>query len=607
MTKLTRVKTELLQSILPTAEDFFNNTHITYAKYAVGSVITAHALDGAWVVMSEVSTDHDLTVNGVKFGVIGNDLRAFGKLDGVTNASPVVEAAVAAVSTVRVPAGTFTLGTRVGEVQAKPFQLIGSGVGTTLHVDNSLDTGLRLGAIGGNDEFGGARTQTTIRDLNWTSTANTLAAPTTAIDAQSINPLYVLRNRFYGLTEAVKLRRMYYGGMDNCDFVKSGLTLQNVNNFHMTGGGFFGGAADLPSATSMFGSGFVIDADKDDVFRGPEGVSFERVVFESWTTNLARWRLSNMISFTRCWFEALTGDYMHTLNQCRRMDFIDCKFDLAYPDSSVPFLVNNDGPSTDDDDIRESGVITVNRGEWRALPSRTDSVKVVEVNSDEAPTIRFDGTTLTRGHLFSDASVVQDIQRLHLASDDQKSFYSTPNASIDKARNSWLLNNASTDWDFTGGANFTETTGSDLTITTGTTGTDLLTGTRSAKISGYLSDGAKRTIERTASSLGFVPTEGLTYAFFVRIKSTTNITLEVGVRGFNQEYSGTPEHTLPANTWRDILFKTPVDGTFAQNGPAFGGTVPKLFLHVTNNSGAVADVVLDRVDYQVCDGDLTLS
>lgn len=553
---------------------------------------------------------HRETAGGVKLYVErkGADVVAFGADDtGDADAEAAITANIAAYRNIHIPAGIFALETRVGEIQSRPLLVTGEGTDSTVHVNNALNTGFRIGATGGNDNLGGARVITSFRDLNFTTFTKTDDTPVCAIDAQSVNPINMESLRLYGLgPEAIRLRRLYYGEMNEVEFVKSGLKLQNVNNFKMRGGGFFGGASDLPSTATMFGPRHLIECVNDDTFPGAELITFDGVVFESWTVPIFLLEECSNIVLNSAWFEALTGAYIFKLRQTRSLTLNDSKWDLAYANSGVPFIFDNSGPETAAASLRKETLILLNGGEYRADPARATAKKLAIVTADETPTIKIDGMNLTRGHIFADPAVKIDVRSIGLGTDDAKSLYSAPNARMDRERNSWMPGSLSTDWDFASGANLAQRSGTTgLTIATTTTAGQFLAGTRGVAVTGYASDGVKKVVQRntgTNGDMGPVTVEGETFLFFVRVKSTQQVTFELGLQGASLDYAGTPSHVLPANEWRDYVFKSQADTTWAQ-GRQFN---PALLISLTNSSGAASELYIDRIDYLKCNGDYVI-
>lgn len=535
-------------------------------------------------------------VNALDFGAVG---------DGVADDEAAITAAITASKRVMLGAGTYLLATKVGEIQSRQVQVLGIGDETRIHVDNADNIGFRLGAIGGNDSSGGARVTSLFQDMTFTTYTKTDTTPVRGIDAQSVNPINVERVRLYGLgPEAVTLRRLYYGSMRDTEFVHSGLRLQNVNNYLMSGGGFFGGATGLPSMATMFGSEYVCELVNDDTFRGPEGIKFEKVIWESLSVPIMISEVGNRLLFDACWFENLTGAHLFKLRQTRAVTFQECKFDLVYTNSGVLLAFDSSGPRVTAADVRESGRVVIRGGELRLKPISGTNPKFATVAGSEAPVIVFDGPTLTRGDLFADPTVFFDVKGIDLATDDGKTFYSQSlRANLDGARNSWMPDSQSSDWDFAAGANFLEKSGTTgLTITTTTTAGEFMTGTRGVKVTGFSSDGVERGISRNTGTNGDMlktTTDGETFMFFIRLKVSQAVSLRIGIQGASLEYGKTPQHDVPANEWRDYFIKSPVADTYAQ-GRSFN---PQLLIQITNNSGSSASLFLDRVDYQIITGD----
>lgn len=516
-------------------------------------------------------------------------------------------AACAASNSIEVSENTYSITpSQIGELD-KPVNVKGGGPDSVIHIpsSNTDRTAFRLGGVGGNDNLAGARVITSFSDLTFTAYTKIDATPVTGVDAESINPINFNRLRMYGLgPESINLTKLYYGSMRDCEFVGSGLKLTNVNNYLISGGGFFGGATGLPSNSTMFGAGPVCEIANVEPFSGAEGVKFEQVVWESFTIPIFNISVAGNITFDACWFENLTGSHLFKLMQAKSLIFQNSKFDMAYTGSGMLFKFDNSGPRTTAEDIRRDGIIIFNGGELRLDRSATTTVKIAEVVNSEAPEIFFDKTILSRGHIFSDPTVIQNVKSLGMTSDDQKSFYSIANAQFSSGYNSWCRDSLSSDWDFATSANFAEKDGTTgLTIATTTTDGEFLTGTRGVKVSGFTSDGVQRRVGRntgTNGDMGKITIEGETFFFFVRVKSDQNITFKFELQGASLVYAGTPSHTLPADQWRDYVFKSQMDSTWAQ-GKSFNPTV---YLTVTNSSGTSATLFIDRIDYKITNGDV---
>lgn len=236
----------------------------------------------------------------------------------------------------------------------------------------------------------------------------------------------------------------------------------------------------------------------------------------------------------------------------------------------------------------------------------TTSPPVVTVANAETPRLLIDGLTFTVGHIFADPTVIIDVRTIFLSTQDQKSLYSVPNALMTLDRNSWVPESLSSDWDFAAGANFAALVGTvGLTIATTTVVGEYITGSRGVKVTGFASDGALKRFARncgTNGDMGPVTVEGQTYLFFLRVKCTQNVTFSLNVNGGFLDFAGTPIHTLPANEWRDYVIKSQEDTTWAQ-GRFFN---PNIIVSVTNNSGSAAEFYIDRIDYQIVDGDFQI-
>lgn len=522
--------------------------------------------------------------------------------DNTTNDYTAFNACFTDNNDVYIPAAQYLIGTaRLGEYQ-KPLNVIGAGADTVIRIGatNADNTAFRVGAVGG--AYYQTRAVTKFESLTFKPPVGAVAPYVyTGIDVEATFPIVLKDITCIGMgPDSIKATSCYYGYFQGLSLVNSGLTFSDVNNIEISGGDIRADevAVDATKGLALFGnvSKYPVQMTESDL------IKFSGTVFEGWDTPVIRLVRCYNTVFNGSWFEGNTASsQVIKIEQSQSLEFNNCQLDFGIPYVGCFIKVDNSIP-TADESVRWSPFIRINGG-YLLLMSIPfgDAPHFVKTTNAEKCTVLIEGTTFRGGNLYADRTVEFDVKSLLLSGAFKHNFYSKPNAALFPKYNRWLSESVSADWDFALGANFTATAG--LTVATTTTAGEYMTGTRGVKVSTIPSDNALKLIQRTTTGeMAEVTAEGQTYLVYVRVKCDQNVTFKPTVNGGFADFAGTPNTDLPANTWRDYVFKTQEDVTWAQ-GRFF---TPKIYLYVTNNSGSVATLYIDRIDYHIVNGDVQL-
>lgn len=488
---------------------------------------------------------------------------------------------------IAVPTGTFPVPAKV-DFQPNPVTLRGSASGSFLSIDDAISkTAFRFGAVGAND-----RQITKLADLSFVSTVG----PATAIDAQSVHPLFLDTQRFYQLGgKAVKLKNLYYGRSQNHVFRDSGFDLNDVNNYSFDGGDFGG----IPNSTNYGAADYactMVDSDS---------ISLHNATIEGWRNPFLSITRGKNVSLNSMWLEANTGTHILMLKCAAGFSMNDCFQDLYPSPSQAIVKVDNSGIIGPPRAIITP--INVIGGLIRLTVDPVAAVPYVDAAPGSKAVVPVYGATIDRGHLFGRGDVQFNMRSVTLSSSDSitdevKSLYSIPNAHCIGPYNSWVSDSVQADWDFAGGTGLTEVGTSVLTMATTTTAKEYLTGTRGIKVSGIPSNSTRYVIRKLMSDMGAATAEGQSHLIFVRFKPSADMSIIFAIEGFYIEYERSPDITFKAGRWCDFVLKTASDNTWAQGRQGS----PKLLIKVNNASGAAANLFIDRLDYQTVQGDVHL-
>lgn len=523
--------------------------------------------------------------------------------DGVSDDSAALALAYADSKSIVLGPGDYTLLSTVTR-STNAMNLKGAGAKSRIVVPALATTpGLTFSSIGDI-----VREQTIVRDLNFDGGSGQ------ALKVETVSPFIGENLRFNTGANSFRMTQSFYGRLTNSSFKVSGIWFDNVNNFQLQGVDMNGGA-DWTGSQIAYAGRFAL-SDYAMLLDTCTGVTFANMTMEAWYCKLMRLVNCKKITFDGIWFEQNRGATIFQLDLTSTLIFKNCLMDFE-AGSIAPYPVNqifNVDHSTGHAPAR-IGKTTIFIKDCdlylKAATAAANNYLFCKGNSSSYTIIDFEGCSLRAGFINLDqysTAIVRNMlltsqQRSDIATVDQlKLVESLPVAMVKEKYNSWVPSNVSANWDFTtgtnGGANLDETTTSDLTITVSTSTLDVLTGSRSAKITIPAAVTALHKFTRNMSDMGSIATEGQTYLVFVRFKTSKSIKFYVGIDGFNVDYNRSYEVQTKENVWVDYVFKTASDASFSDIGPS-----PRFNFHVTNNSGVDVDMVIDRFDYQIVTGD----
>lgn len=526
------------------------------------------------------------------FGAVG---------DGVTDDYQSFIDICTATNEILVPEGDYAIGTaRIGEFQ-KPLNVVGTGPDSIIRVmsGNADDTAFRVGAVGGS--YYRTRAVTKFENLVF-MTESGITAPWayTGIDVQSTYP--IVMKDIVALSmgpDSIKCSYNFYGYINGLNLVNSGLTLFEANVIEISGGDIRAeqSAVDPSGGALLFGNEgrYPVEMEDSDL------VKFTGTVFEGWKCPVIKIVRSDDTIFNGCWFEGLESTSHVVLSQQAGVtEFNSCQLDFAFPYTDTFIHVDNSGPDADRR-VNQTTNFRINGGnlllESTGYGSREEFITTA---NSEPVSVLIDGLTFRGGSLFADPSVEFDVRSINLVRTAQKFFYTRPNADFLGSYNKWMPNSVSADYDFTT-ANIAQIGGAGLTVATTTTDGEFMTGTKGVKVSGITSGATVWEFGRTTTSeMGAVTSEGETYFVMARVKADQELTVRLQINGGYADFGVSKDVKIPANKWTDLVLQTQEDTTWAQ-GRFFAPTVK---FEVVNGSGSTANFFIDRLDYQIVDGDI---
>lgn len=520
--------------------------------------------------------------------------------DGTTNDRAAFNNALTNNLDVYIPGGEYVIGTsKLGEYQ-KPLNVFGEGADTKIIMgdDNVDDTIFRVGAVGG--EFYAPRAITQFSNLTFLPPDGVTPPYTyTGIDMQACHPTVIRDVVMIGMgLNGLKLKNTYYGYVQGLYMANSGVKLEDVNDIEFSGGDHRPAEFDDPSrGKDYFGIyGYPVQ------LLSCNSVKFTATVFEGWDCIPIHLQRSDDITFNGSWFEGNTGDYVIYMEQAQSLELNSCRLDAAIPYTDCFIKVQNQTPIVDDR-VLQTTFVKISGGKLLLMSIGYGyAPEFVKNTAGEPVRVLIEGVTFEGGNLFGSQKVEFDVRSMAITGQLTHSFYSLPNAQLLPAFNQWMPNSVSADWDFSGGANITAVSAG-LVVSTSTASGTYMTGTKSAKIAGILSDNTPKQFKRTTTGeMGAVTVNNQTYYVFARVKCDQSVTFNFNINGGFLNFAGTPDVELPANTWRDFVFKTQANTTWAQG--RFG--TPSIEFYVTNNSGTTANFYIDRLDYQIVTGDIDI-
>jgi len=522
---------------------------------------------------------------GASYGLIRKKSAAFrataAGLNGAGDNSTVLSGAVAASRRVIIDeSASFDSAVTI----ASKFRIDGNSPETKITVPSVSATPFLSIAVGGI-----VREKSRIEHFDFDGTG-------TCISVLNTNPIELYDIRFDTGKDALVMEGLFYGVARDIEFQSSGINLDNVNNFE-----FVGTDARGSDASSRF-----LATDYAFILNDCDGVSFENMTFEQWDfCRVMSLTNCKTIIFKKVWFESNERDNIIKSAATQNINFSDgCTLELFPSPSSSFITIDNTviaGPTRD-----LITLINMKDSYLRLNNSNTVNFKLVEVTVGTA-ILNMDGMTLRNGAMLVSPDCKVSCRNMTFSTtsgtvDELKFIESIPRAVFNTEHNNWVVGSDSADWDFSLGANFTEVTTAVLTIGVSTTAGEFLTGTKSASITGLPADSTEYIFQRSMSDMGPVSINGETFLIFVRMKTSETIDLQLELEGLFARINMTPVIETKDGEWTDYVFKSASDTTFAQG--AAGN--PKLRFKVTNASGTIASIFIDRIDYKIVTGDVYL-
>ena len=424
----------------------------------------------------------------------------------------------------------------------------------------------------------------------------------TCIKANATNPLELYDIRFDTGKAALDLTTFFYGSARDCIFLKSGATLNNVNNFD-----FVGTDANGNNAVS---SGRFLATEYAFELTDCVGVQFSEMTFEAWDCNVINLLRCKAISFNRAWFEANDSERALLLVDCANVSFNDGgQIDTTFAQPSDSFIqVANTFPA-DSREVRTA--ITFNTTDLVLRESPTASVNFVKT-SDVAGAgkafVGFNDCSLISGFIHNpNLNTFMEVRRMMLTSptnttDTKKGFTSVDTVDVSEGKNSsWTPNNANTQWDFTtgvGGWAETPSVGSTVSVVaTMPASAPLLTGTGALKVA--TTGAVTSRMQMSMSDAGAVTLAGQTY--FLACKVWSNVTCTAKLRLLDNADTPVDDSTtvnIGGTGWRWLVMKT---NSANMAGILASGLDP--VLRVDFITTAATDIYMDRADFQIDNGD----
>lgn len=475
----------------------------------------------------------------------------------------------------------------------KPVTIQGlSGANKITVPTSATDPAIDVSATGGT-----TREKVIIKDLNFEGGNGQ------CIKATATNPLELSNLRFDTGKEALKLATFYYGVARDCIFFKSGVDLNNVNNFD-----FIGTDANGNNAVS---SGRYLATDYAFNLTNCIGVQFSQMTFEVWDCNVFNMNGCKAISFNRVWFEANDSERVFLLIDCANISFNDGgQIDTTFAQPSDCFIqVANTFP---EGTRAVQTVITFNTTDLVLRESPTGSVPFVKT-SDVAGAgkaiVNMNDVTLISGFIHNpNLNTELYVRRMMLSSptnttDTKKGFTALDTVDVSEGQNSsWCQDNANTEWDFaTGTGGWVRAAGIAATVTAETAmpvGAPPLTGTRVIKM-------ATTTIGTLNMNLplvdvGAVSAQGETYFFAVKVWSTAACTAKLRLLdNASVPRDDSTTVAIGANEWRWLVMKT---NSANMASIIASGLDPILRIDFVTSTNPT-DIYIDRADFQIDNGD----
>jgi hypothetical protein len=476
----------------------------------------------------------------------------------------------------------------------KPITIQGlSGANSITVPTSATDPAIDVSATGGT-----TREKVVIRDLNFT-TGNGQC-----IKATATNPLEINNCRFDTGKESLKLATFYYGVARDCIFFKSGVDLNNVNNFD-----FIGTDANGNNAVS---SGRYLATDYAFNLTNCISVQFSQMTFEVWDCNVFNMNGCKAMSFNRTWFEANDSERVFLLVDCANISFNDgCQIESTNAQTTDCWMqVANTTPSDSNRQLKT--VITFNTADFVLRQSPTTTVpfiKTSDVAGAEKAIVSMNDCTLIEGFIHNpNLNTHLTVKRMMLSSptnadDTKKGFTALDTVDVsDGQSTSWCLDNVNSEWDFaTGTGGWARIAGIAATVTAATSmpgGAPPLTGTKVIKMATTTTGTLNMNL--TMSDAGAVTADGETYFIAVKLWSTATCTAKI--RLLDNASAPKDDSTTVAiggDEWRWLVMKT---NSANMASIIASGLDPILRIDFVTSTNPT-DIYIDRSDFQIDNGD----
>lgn len=110
-------------------------------------------------------------------------------------------------------------------------------------------------------------------------------------------------------------------------------------------------------------------------------------------------------------------------------------------------------------------------------------------------------------------------------------------------------------------------------------------------------------LRRTCTDLDQAQTDGDTFLFFIRMKASASVPLQMTIQGGGAAYEVCPQTETKAGEWMDYIIKP---SSSQVSGGTGLNTLTYLNIFLTNDTGANVQVWFDRIDYKKVRGDVYL-
>ena len=587
-----------------TLGNFTGRTDVIVSTFGSGTPISV----GAWLPQQAEGIAYKAPIATAPTRTVSDSISdvltsrdAGAKADGVTNDRPAIEAALAVRKDLLFAPGETLLDDSGIEFQ-QPIWAYGLGHDSVVLIGQR---GIRVGAVGGTDDQGDDRTDfraiTKFQGLTLKPKPGAVAPYSkTAISAQSTYPFHAQDNTFLDLGPgALDLKDQFYGYMIGQQFANSGITFYEVNNLSLLDVESRA-RDDADAGMSLFGNvgRYPIELTLSDL------IKFFGGLVEGWSCPAILLRRARNTLFLSTWFEKLlVTDWVIKCEQAQGLDFVNAQIDLSINAGGAFIRVDNSKPSTDDPLAKTKLYVRISGG-YLLLTSAAfgDMGPLVSVANAEKVEVAIGGLSFEGGNLYASRTVDFNVLSIALTSAEKHSFYSLPNAVLLRERNSWMPRSFNPDWNFGGASNagFTASAG---TVSITTADREFLTGTQAVKVAGMPAASVTTISRSTTGTMGPIGDgSGQTYIVFARVKLSRDASIKLDINGGFADFGEMVPVDLPAGDYRDIVYKSSVSRTQAQ-GRFFDPTIKII---VTTPTGAATDIIIDRFDYQIVDGDFII-